>query len=145
MSSELLQALNKQVANWTVLYMKLHHYHWFVKGERFFTLHEKFEELYDEANEYIDELAERVLILHEKPLSTLNDCLKVSSLEEAQGNETVEQMVQNVINDFETVCNELKEGIELAEKEGDDVTADIFIGMMGSLQKHNWMLKAFLG
>ncbi|HVH95332.1 MAG TPA: ferritin-like domain-containing protein, partial [Bacillus sp. (in: firmicutes)] len=50
MTQELIHAVNKQVANWTVLYVKLHHYHWFVKGHHFFTLHEKFEELYDEAN-----------------------------------------------------------------------------------------------
>ena len=61
MTQELIQAINKQVANWTVLYVKLHHYHWFVTGHHFFTLHEKFEELYDEANGHIDVLAERIL------------------------------------------------------------------------------------
>lgn len=28
-------ALNVQVANWSVLYTKLHHYHWYVKGAVF--------------------------------------------------------------------------------------------------------------
>ena len=32
------ETLNTQVANFSVLYMKLHHYHWYVKGESFFTL-----------------------------------------------------------------------------------------------------------
>ncbi len=33
MSEQLIQAVNKQVANWTVMYVKLHNYHWYVKGK----------------------------------------------------------------------------------------------------------------
>lgn len=35
MSEQLIQAVNKQVANWTVMYVKLHNYHWYVKGKDF--------------------------------------------------------------------------------------------------------------
>lgn len=31
MSEKLLHVVNKQVADWTVLYVKLHNYHWYVK------------------------------------------------------------------------------------------------------------------
>ncbi|MGD6887899.1 DNA starvation/stationary phase protection protein, partial [Staphylococcus shinii] len=31
MSNQLTDVVNKQVANWSVLYIKLHKYHWFVK------------------------------------------------------------------------------------------------------------------
>ena len=44
MNQEIIGAVNKQVANWTVLYEKMHHYHWYVKGHHFFGLHGKFEE-----------------------------------------------------------------------------------------------------
>ena len=46
--------LNLQIANWSVLYTKLHRFHWYVKGSLFFTLHAKFEELYDEAALVVD-------------------------------------------------------------------------------------------
>lgn len=62
MSKPLVDSVNVQVANFTVLYEKLHHYHWFVIGHHFFTLHEKFEELYNEITSTLDEMAERVLI-----------------------------------------------------------------------------------
>ncbi|MDV2888516.1 ferritin-like domain-containing protein, partial [Alkalihalophilus pseudofirmus] len=58
MENQLVHVLNKQIANWSVLYMKLHNYHWYVKGEQFFTLHVKFEEFYNEAGLHVDELAE---------------------------------------------------------------------------------------
>ena len=38
-SQQLIELVNKQVANWTVLYTKLHNFHWYVKGPNFFTLH----------------------------------------------------------------------------------------------------------
>lgn len=144
MSNELNQAINKQVANWTVMYYKLHNYHWFVKGRHFFVLHEKFEEFYDEAGEYIDELAERLLALGGKPAGTLKECLETASVQEAQGTEKEEQMLQAVIADFNQLISELEQGVELAEKASDDGTADMFIGMMVSLKKHCWMLKAYL-
>ncbi|MEW8986778.1 MAG: DNA starvation/stationary phase protection protein, partial [Bacillus sp. (in: firmicutes)] len=74
--SDLIQAVNKQVANWTVLYTKLHNYHWYVKGRHFFTLHTKFEELYNEAATIIDEFAERILALEGKPVATLKEYLE---------------------------------------------------------------------
>ena len=32
MSKELIQELNTQVSTWSVMYTKLHNYHWYVKG-----------------------------------------------------------------------------------------------------------------
>jgi starvation-inducible DNA-binding protein len=146
MSQELVDSVNVQVANLTVLYEKLHHYHWFVKGHHFFTLHEKFEELYNEITRIMDEVAERLLIKGEKPLSTLKACLDTATIKEATGTEQTEkEMVQAVINDFEKMIAENSQTIDLAEKANDEVTADLFIGISESLGKHVWMLKAFLG
>ncbi|MBP3039776.1 DNA starvation/stationary phase protection protein [Bacillaceae bacterium Marseille-Q3522] len=144
-ATEIVNALNQQVANWTVLYMKLHHYHWFVKGKHFFNLHEKFEEFYNEADKNIDELAERILALEGQPVSTLKDCLKVSTIEEAKGYGSAAQMVEEVSKDFKKITGELQKAIDLAEGIEDQATGDMFIGMKKSLEKHIWMLKAYLG
>ncbi|MFY4777268.1 Dps family protein [Metabacillus sp. RGM 3146] len=143
-SQKLITAVNKQVANWTVLYVKLHNYHWFVKGKDFFTLHEKFEEFYNEAGTYIDELAERLLALNGKPVATMKDCLSVASIEEATGKETAEKMVQQLFDDFSAVAQELKEGMDLAADSGDETTGDMLLSIHQKLEKHNWMLKAYL-
>lgn len=143
-ATELHAALNVQTANWTLLGVKLHHYHWFVSGPQFFTLHEKFEEFYNEANGYVDELAERLLAIGGKPASTMKEYLALSKLEEAQGGETPLEMVSQLLKDFETVAAELKAGIALAEEEGDHPTADLFIGIRASVEKHAWMLNAYL-
>ncbi|MCM3665939.1 DNA starvation/stationary phase protection protein [Mesobacillus subterraneus] len=142
---DVIQAVNQQVANWTVLYTKLHNYHWYVKGRHFFTLHVKFEELYNEAGIIIDEFAERILALEGKPVATLKECLDLSTIKEAKGNEKEEDMVSQLHDDFSKIVDELQEGIEIAEQEEDAATADMLTEVKKSLRKHMWMFKAYLG
>lgn len=143
-NKEVIEALNKQVAEWTVLYTKLHNYHWYVKGPNFFSLHEKFEELYNEASVYVDDLAERILAIEGNPIATLREALEWSVIEEAEKNLTANQMIEQLSKDFTTVIAQLEEGIQLAEKVNDDMTGDMLLAMVTSLEKHNWMLKSFL-
>lgn len=145
MTNQLTQSVNKQIANWNVLYVKLHNYHWFVKGTHFFTLHELFEQLYDEAHTHIDELAERLLALGEKPVATMKEALEIASIQEASETETAEEMVQVTQRDFEVMIEELKNGMSLAEEARDEGTADMLLSIHQSLEKHVWMLKSFLG
>lgn len=136
--------LNLQVANWTVLYTKLHHYHWYVKGTSFFTLHETFEKLYDEATANLDEIAERLLSIGGAPVSTLKEALELATIKEAKGGESAEEMVASVIADFESITEELKQGMEAATQADDEATADLLLGIVSALDKHRWMLNAFL-
>jgi starvation-inducible DNA-binding protein len=136
--------VNKEIANFSVLYTKIHNYHWFVNGPHFFELHRKLEELYKEVTSNYDELAERLLAIGEKPVATLKEYMELTTIEEATGNENTEDMVQSVISDFEKLSEEFLEIIEVAEQE-DPVTADMLTGMKKSLNKHAWMLRAYLG
>ncbi|MEH7304654.1 Dps family protein [Neobacillus drentensis] len=145
MENQLVSVLNKQIANWSVLYTKLHNYHWYVKGEQFFTLHVKFEEFYNEAGLHVDELAERLLAIGGKPAATMKEYLEISSIKEASGNESTEEMVESVINDFSIIIGELKEGMSYAEEKNDETTGDMLLAIHSELEKHVWMLTAFLG
>ncbi len=145
MNKQITDVLNKQIANWSVLYIKLHNYHWYVKGPQFFTLHTKFEEFYNEAALHTDELAERLLALGGQPVATMKDCLELSSVQEAIGSESAEQMVQSIIDDFRQIISELKEGMEIAEKANDETTVDMLLAIHTGLEKHVWMLNSFLG
>lgn len=137
--------LNELVATWSVLYTKLHNYHWYVTGPSFFTLHEKFEELYNEVTLNLDEVAERILSRGGKPVATLKEHLEISRVKEATGNETPEQMVQSTIDDFSATMKLIKEAMEEASNLGDDRTEDMLNATFQSLEKHTWMLSAFLG
>jgi starvation-inducible DNA-binding protein len=145
MDNQLFTILNKQIANWSVLFIKLHNYHWYVKGNQFFTLHTKFEEFYNEASLHIDELAERLLAIGGQPVATMKECLEMASVQEANGNESAEEMVQSISNDFSLLVGELKEGMSIAEQANDEITGDMLLAIHSSLEKHVWMLKAYLG
>lgn len=138
------EAMNQQVANFSVLYMKLHHYHWYVKGENFFTLHAKFEEMYTEAGQHVDTIAERMLAVGADPISTLEEVLKLATIREASSLEAANDMIQALVDDLNTICQELTEGITTAEDNDDHPTADLFTAIRTSLEKHGWMLKAYL-
>lgn len=140
------EILNRHVANWNVMFVKLHNYHWNVKGTSFFTLHNKFEELYNEAAGHVDELAERLLALKGKPVASMKVFLETSTINEAEGEKTDVEMVQALVADFDTFSSELKEDIETLEGDADDEdTADMLIAIRQSVVKHNWMFRAFLG
>ncbi|AIC93864.1 MULTISPECIES: Dps family protein [Shouchella] len=144
MAHEKIQAvLNKQVANWSVLYVKLHNYHWYVKGPHFFTLHEKFEELYNEAGETVDELAERLLAIKGQPVATMEEYLKLTSIDEASKQISADEMVADLVRDYEKIADELKAGIDVCGSLEDDATEDMLIGLKESIEKHAWMLRAY--
>ncbi|MBT2679922.1 DNA starvation/stationary phase protection protein [Bacillus sp. ISL-35] len=145
MKSELTQMVNQQIANWTVLYIKLHNYHWYVTGPEFFTLHSKFEELYNEAALHIDELAERLLAMGDKPVATMTGALELASVKEAAGSESASDMVASIVDDYTTIIEELKRGMELAGEVQDETTSDLLLSIHSGLEKHVWMLNSFLG
>lgn len=146
MANEKLDSqLNELVATWSVLYTKLHNYHWYVSGSSFFTLHAKFEELYNEVTLNLDDVAERILSKGSKPVATMKEHLQLSIVEEASGKESAEEMVEQTIVDFKLVMDAINNGMELASAAGDDRTEDLLNAQYQSLEKHTWMLTAFLG
>ncbi|WP_042346910.1 Dps family protein [Bacillus massiliigorillae] len=145
MTNQLHPLMNQQLTNWTVMYTKLHNYHWYVKGANFFTLHAKFEEFYTETATYIDEIAERLLTIGGQPIATLKETLETATIEEANGAETADDMVKIILSDFTAIANHIDTLLEVAENEKDEETADLFLGIKATLEKNMWMLKAYLG
>ncbi|AXY25483.1 DNA starvation/stationary phase protection protein [Suicoccus acidiformans] len=139
--------LNKIVATQGQFYIRLHQFHWYVKGSNFFALHEKFEEMYDETTENLDEVAERLLAIGGEPYSTLQEFIEHSVLSENPEDKYLSQedMVKAVIKDLQTIVTSLDEGIALTDEAGDNPSNDLLIGMKESAEKNIWMLEAYLG
>lgn len=136
--------LNKLVANLTVLYTKLHSFHWYVSGRSFYTLHTVFENYYDYTTATLDEAAERLLAIGGRPVSTLKGALELATIKEATEKETTSEMVASVFYDFELLKKDLSTLMELSEEEGDQGTSDFALGVKTQLEKNIWMLKAYL-
>ncbi len=143
-SNSLTDKLNVQLSNWSVLYFKLHPYHWYVKGPHFPVLHAKFEELYDMAALKLDELAERILSIEGKPVSTMKEFLAQATIKEADKAKTENDMLSATIEDLKELIEGLKAAASSAEEAEDTATSDMLIGQVEELQKQVWMLKATL-
>ncbi|MCD9022253.1 Dps family protein [Cohnella silvisoli] len=144
--TKLHDSLNVQLSNWSVLYIKLHHFHWYVKGPHFPVLHAKFEELYELAALKLDELAERILAIEGKPVSTMKEFLSSATIKEANKAKTENDMLSATIADLQELVKGLEDAATIAEDEaGDDATADILTSQVEDLQKQIWMLKSTLG
>ena len=137
--------LNLQIANWSVLYTKLHRFHWYVKGPLFFTLHAKFEELYDEAALVVDQVAERLLAVQGEPIATMKEYLETASIQESNNETKASDMVATLVKDYTQINESLKQLAEIAETENDTITNDLAVGLIEKIDTHLWMLNAYLG
>lgn len=145
-NKEVKEFLNTVVATQGVFYIRLHQFHWYVKGTHFFTLHEKFEELYDDVTANLDLVAERLLAIGGTPYSTLAEFLKHSVIEESVDDRelTQDEMVEAVVADLLTIGDSLAKGIVLTDEHGDYPSNDMLIDLKEDVDKQIWMLKAYL-
>jgi starvation-inducible DNA-binding protein len=145
MSDNLIELLNKNLANLLVLYVKLHQYHWNVKGIIFKSVHELTENYYDYFAEQYDEVAERIIQLGGKPVTSLKECMNSSSIKEEKGNEfDGKYVLKSVLADFESLNVQFKEISKTAGKINDVPTANIADENVTWLEKQIWMVKASL-
>ena len=144
MSKELESKLNLYLANQMIDYVKKHNLHWNLKGTQFFTLHAKLEELYEEAGDILDEVAERILALGGNPVSNMKEALEMATIKElGDGPKSADETIRTLISDTDYWIKDSKEIADLADKEGDSVTNDMFNGYTKAYQKLAWMLKAY--
>lgn len=133
--------LGQEVANYGVLFVKLHNYHWYVSGPHFFTYHEKLEELYNLVAVLYDEVAERLLMQGGKPVATMKEYLEMATVQEGDSTLSTKEMIEDIINDFRNISKEMKTAIENFTDE-DDTIEDTLVGHLEQLEKEIWMLES---
>jgi starvation-inducible DNA-binding protein len=138
-----IESLNVLLADATVFYQKLRHYHWNVDGRHFFELHEKFEELYTRWADSIDEIAERVLTIEGVPLHTLASMLEVARLEEDEEIPSGIEMVDSVGSDLAALRESILETVAAAEEVEDRGTANLLDDLLDAIEKDQWMLRSW--
>lgn len=142
-NEKVIDGLNGLLADATVFYQKLRHYHWNVDGRHFFELHEKFEELYTGWAVSIDEIAERILMIEGVPLHTLKSMLGVAQLKEDEDIPTATAMVDAIMADIEELHGRAGGVIETAEEVEDRGTANLLDDLRDGMEKNLWMLRSW--
>jgi starvation-inducible DNA-binding protein len=136
--------LNNLLADATVFYQKVRHYHWNVTGPHFFTLHDKFEELYNFWSDAIDEIAEQVRSRGDRPVHTLADVLDLASLEEDPSTPAADEMVEVIIDDLAALDEQVQRLADRAENADDSGAVTVLEDLSEQIEEDRWMLRAWL-
>ena len=126
------------------LYLKTHNFHWNVTGPQFSTLHEMFEAQYTELAPAIDDIAERIRALGVRAPGSYAEFIGLTSIEEAAGDESAEDMIRALVVGQETVARTAREAFPAADAANDEPTADLLTQRMQTHEKNAWMLRSLL-
>lgn len=142
-----VKVLSTLLADEVLLYTKLRKYHWNVVGAEFFQLHAAFEEHYTAIESVIDVVAERIRGYGAVAPGTLSEFSELARLREQPAhNPDARGMVEDLVNDYETLMRYLRADIEMIAEEYQDVGAeDLLTGLLQDHQKQAWMLRSVIG
>lgn len=136
--------LSVLLADTYTLYLKTHNFHWNVTGPQFNSLHAMFEVQYNELALAVDLIAERIRALAEPAPGSYSAYAKLSTIQEADGLPSAEDMVRILADDQLAVVRTARKVFPLAEAGGDEPTADLLTQRMQVHEKTAWMLRANL-
>ncbi len=138
--------LRQLQADSIVFFMKVHNFHWHVRGSDFFQVHAETEKIYEIFAGMFDDLAERVVQLGEKPVVTLAEALQTSKIaEESKTTFHSKDIFASILKDYEYLLETFSALSAAADGENDKVTASYADDQVANLQKSIWMLKATQG
>jgi starvation-inducible DNA-binding protein len=140
-----IELLNHDLSDTFLLLVKTKKAKWDVWGPEFKVLQKLWDEQYHVLMRNIDSYAERTRILGGYPVSTLEEFLHMTSLQEIPGAElTTIQTVFNLLKAHEQLVCSLREHIDLCnEKFHDRGTADFLTGLMQHHEQMAWTLRSF--
>jgi len=142
---QIAAGLSKLLADSYTLYLKTHNYHWNVTGPMFNTLHVMFEQHYTELATAVDEIAERIRALGVKAPGTYREFAALTSIDEASGDESAEDMIRQLVVGQEAVVRTARKVFPAADAANDEPTADLLTQRMQIHEKNAWMLRSMLG
>ncbi|MGH8222979.1 MAG: Dps family protein [Woeseiaceae bacterium] len=141
---EIAGHLSRLLADSYTLYLKTHNYHWNVVGPQFNTLHAMFEAQYTELATAVDEIAERIRALGIPAPGSYSEFAGLTSVEEAKGGESAEDMIRELVTGQETIVRTARAAFPAADEAHDEPTADLLTQRMQLHEKNAWMLRSML-
>jgi len=125
-SSQIIDALNTDLAATYVLYHQLKKHHWNVEGAEFRDLHLFLQEAYENAEVAADEIAERAQALGGTPIAGMKAMEEHAPVEpEGQDVYDIRTSLENDLEIYGDIIESLRDHIELADNLGDPATSEI--------------------
>ena len=126
------------------LYLKTHSFHWNVTGPHFNSLHSMFQTQYNELWLAADEVAERIRVLDVFAPGSYSQFGKLTTIKEETGVPDWKDMIAQLVAGHDIAAATARAAIKVADKAGDEGTADIVTGRLKEHEKTAWMLRSLL-
>jgi starvation-inducible DNA-binding protein len=137
--------LSRLLADTYTLYLTTHNFHWNVKGPMFNSLHDMFMQQYTELWNAVDPIAERIRSLGHDAPGSYAQFGKLSSIKDAPAKPPkAMQMVRTLMEGHEAVARTARDILPLADKAGDEPTADLLTQRLTVHEQTAWMLRSIL-
>ncbi|MFZ5549307.1 MAG: Dps family protein [Pseudomonadota bacterium] len=137
--------LAKLLADTYTLYLTTHNFHWNVTGPMFNTLHAMFMAQYTELWAAVDPVAERIRSLGHPAPGSYGQFGQLSSLKDAPATPPKAlEMVRILVEGHEAVARTARSIFPLADKAGDEPTADLLTQRLTVHEQTAWMLRSLL-
>ncbi len=139
------QGLSKVLADTYTLYLTTHNFHWNVTGPMFNTLHLMFMEQYTELWNAVDPIAERIRSLGHPAPGSYAQFSELASIKDAPSvTPKALQMVKILVDGHEAVARTVRGVFPLADRAGDEPTADLLTQRLTVHEQTAWMLRSLL-
>ena len=142
--SDVVEHLQRQVANAFVLYANYKHYHWQTFGPLFRDLHLLFDEFATAVLESIDDFAERLRMIGQDPVFRPEDIERFASVTFSGDTGSMREMIAEADANLIVVIREMREAARVADDNDDPGTNDLFSGLVRVHEKHEWWLRDIL-
>ncbi len=137
--------LSKLLADTYTLYLTTHNFHWNVAGPMFNTLHAMFMVQYTELWNAVDPIAERIRSLGHAAPGSYGQFGALASIADAPAKPPKAlEMVQLLVDGHEAVARTARSVFPLADKAGDEPTADLLTQRLAVHEQAAWMLRSLL-
>ncbi|MDP2257891.1 MAG: Dps family protein [Polaromonas sp.] len=139
------KGLSRLLADTYTLYLTTHNFHWNVTGPMFNTLHLMFMAQYTELWNAVDPVAERIRSLGHPAPGSYAQFSALASLPDVPATPPKAlEMVRILVEGHEAVARTARELFPLADKAGDQPTADLLTQRLAVHEKTAWMLRSLL-
>ncbi len=139
------QGLSRLLADTYTLYLTTHNFHWNVTGPMFNTLHAMFMTQYTELWAAVDPVAERIRSLGHPAPGSYAQFGKLASVPDAPATPPKAlEMVRILVQGHEAVARTARGLFPIADKAGDEPTADLLTQRLTVHEQTAWMLRSLL-
>lgn len=139
------KGLSQLLADTYTLYLTTHNFHWNVTGPMFNTLHTMFMQQYTELWTAVDPLAERIRSLGHVAPGSYAQFSKLATVPDAPAHPPrAMEMVRILVQGHEAVARTARSIFPLADRAGDEPTADLLTQRLTVHEQTAWMLRSLL-